>query len=473
MSASVDVKDQKTILGHPIGLFVLFFTEMWERFSYYGMRNLLKLYMVNYLFVTLRQATQGSAVKIAGDPSLVIGWDFLHKFTGGGANVGASASILYGWYTALVYLTPILGGYLADKYWGQRKAVYIGGILMAIGQFMLISDSLFFFALLVIILGNGAFKPNISTQVGALYPEGDSRRDGAFTLFYMGINLGALLCGLVCGTLAFLYGWKYGFASAGVGMILGLVVYTLGGKYLAPDALSRKKEAEKLAPVVNEPLTKAEWKRVWALVALVVLNVVFWMTFEQQGNILQTWSDEKTIWPMLGSFQIPSTWFQNFNPFFVFILAPVLDIFWRWKTKKFGKTSSSVGKMAFGCCVASVAFIVMAFGASSIGAGKGSISWLVVCALLLTIGELYLSPIGLSLVTKVSPVRIVSLMMGIWFLSSFFGNLLMGYVGVLYEKAILTPVEFFLLCAGLLGFVGLAMALFQGPLKKAIGSENS
>jgi POT family proton-dependent oligopeptide transporter len=261
---------------HPPGLFILFFTEMWERFSYYGMRGLLKLYMVNYLFITMRQVLQGGPYNGGGSagsgdrlalPQKLLPTsrrtqlqecmvDKVKELTSGATPVamevatqiaqqtcavGAKASVLYGWYTGLVYLTPFFGGLLADKLFGQRKTVVVGGILMAIGHFVMAFENWFFVALFLLILGNGAFKPNISTQVGNLYGPKDERRDGAFTIFYMGINLGAFICNFVCGTLAAVYGWHYGFAAAGVGMCLGLVIYLAGQRYLAPDAMMRKK----------------------------------------------------------------------------------------------------------------------------------------------------------------------------------------------------------------------------------------
>src|ERR1700722_1876299 len=222
------IPEQPTLFGHPVGLFVLFFTEMWERFSYYGMRGLLKLYMVNYLLVASRQVLQGGTMRAPGNPANVWGWEAIQHLINSDPSTppGAYASVIYGWYTGLVYLTPLVGGYIADRYWGQRKTVFLGGALMAIGHFMMAFQNWFFFALLFLIIGNGAFKPNISTQVGNLYEQGDPRRDGAFTIFYMGINLGAFICMFVCGTLASTYGWHWGFGAAGVGMILGLIVYT-------------------------------------------------------------------------------------------------------------------------------------------------------------------------------------------------------------------------------------------------------
>jgi len=521
---------------HPPGLFILFFTEMWERFSYYGMRGLLKLYMVNYLFITMRQVLQGGAYNGTGTSDLVIGWRFISKLLPSGGDVaacvaekipnltreaaqrltevslpadilqiftdpaifpetaakiaeqkcavGGSASYLYGTYTALVYLTPLLGGILADKLFGQRKTVVVGGLLMAAGHFVMAFENWFFVALFLLILGNGAFKPNISTQVGNLYRKGDDRRDGAFTIFYMGINLGAFICNLVCGTLAAVYGWHYGFGAAGVGMCLGLIIYLAGQRYLAPDNVMKakaahdkgetpkEKAAAKVAPADEKhPLTSEEWKRVGALIALCALNVVFWAVYEQQGNTMQTWADEKTVWPLVFGFKIPSTWFQSFNPFFIFLLAPVLDMFWTWQKKK-GTEPTSVSKMALGCFLLGGSFIFMIVGNKVIGdAGKGSLFWPVACTLILTVGELYLSPVGLSLVTKVSPARIVSMMMGMWFLSSFFGNFLSGVIGALYENRTLNANQFFILLLVLGSATGAAIFAFNRPLRKIIGNH--
>jgi POT family proton-dependent oligopeptide transporter len=509
--------------GHPPGLFILFFTEMWERFSYYGMRGLLKLYMANYLFITVRQVYQGKGFTGAGNPNEVFGWNFIKSILpsvditnptlvteciapkvksmveGDTANgvapiaadlarsiadqicgVEANSSVLYGWYTGLVYLTPFIGGIVADRYLGQRRTVLVGGILMALGHFVMALENWFFVALTLLIIGNGAFKPNVSTQVGNLYAPGDSRRDGAFTIFYMGINLGAFICNFICGTLAAVYGWHYGFGAAGVGMVLGLLLYVFGQRYLAPepkqaaktalvekDGGSFRDDSHKEVPT-KEPFTKSEWSRIGALVALCALNVVFWVVYEQQGNTMQTWADEQTIWPTILGFKIPSTWFQSFNPLCIFVMAPVLDIFWRWQTKK-GTVPGSVSKMAIGCVVLGLSFIVMVIGARVVGADKGSMFWPLFCTFLLTIGELYLSPIGLSLVTKVSPARIVSMMMGMWFLSSFFGNTLSGYVGALYTKM---PKEGFFLLLTVLGVgAGVAMWAFNKPLRKAIGQD--
>jgi POT family proton-dependent oligopeptide transporter len=454
---------------HPPGLVILFFAEMWERFSYYGMRGLLKLYMVNYLFVTLREPLQGCRHAIPactltpGDPNAVFLWGIIRHLVP--PNPAEAASILYGTYIALVFATPVLGGLIADRYLGQRRTVIVGAVLMAIGHFVMALESSFFLALLLLVLGNGAFKPNVSTQVGSLYPQGDSRRDGAFTIFYMGINLGAFISNLICGTLAAVFGWHYGFAAAGVGMLLGLAVYVRGGKHLAADDLG-KRGAAHIAQ--RQPLDPAEKKRVYALIALFALNIVFWAVYEQQGNTMQSWADEQTTWPSVLGFQIPSTWFQSMNPLMIVVLAPLLDIFWSRQARR-GREPSSVTKMAIGSVVLGLSFIVMIVGVRIVGPGKGSPLWPLACAVLLTIGELYVSPIGLSLVTKVSPARIVSMMMGLWFFSNFVGNFLSGPIGVLYTR---WSKESFFLLLTLLGVgAGLAMWAFNRPLRAAVGDK--
>jgi POT family proton-dependent oligopeptide transporter len=456
--------------GHPPGLVILFFAEMWERFSYYGMRGLLKLYMVNYLFVTMREALQGCTklalpcALVPGNPHDVLLLDVAQRFLP--HRPAEAASLLYGTYTALVYFTPFFGGIVADRWLGQRKTVILGGILMALGHFVMAVESSFFLALFLLILGNGAFKPNISTQVGNLYAPSDPRRDGAFTIFYMGINLGAFISNLICGTLAAIYGWHYGFAAAGVGMLLGLFAYLAGHRHLAKDNLTRAELAHSSA---RAALTAGEKRRITALVVLCALNVVFWAVYEQQGNTMQSWADDQTRWPALLGFQIPSTWFQSFNPLVIIVFAPLLDIFWRWQRRRDAEPTT-LTKMALGCIILGASFVVMIVGARVVGEGRGSPLWPLGCTLLLTIGELYMSPIGLSLVTKVAPARMVSMLMGMWLLSSFLGNFLSGAIGVLYTRW--SKDSFFLLLTVFGVGVGLAMLAVRRPLRAAMESEH-
>jgi POT family proton-dependent oligopeptide transporter len=450
------VRTQKTILGHPAGLFVLSSTEMWERFQYYGMRSLLILYMTDFLINGFRSGN----VSILRFGGLERGIQAVF----GPMGVQPLASQIYGLYTALVYLTPLFGGMLADRVLGQRKTVIIGAILLAIGEFMMMQPSLFLCAMFFLIVGNGCFKPNISTQVGSLYAPGDTRRDRAFTAFYVAFNFGAFLSPLICGTLGQRLGWSYGFAAAGVGMIVGLIIYLAGQPYLADDQLKRAKDTH----AEKTPLTQKERNAILGLVVLCAINVVFWAVYEQQGNTLQLFADRNTDWHLFG-FEMPSTWLQAFNPLCMFFLFPLLNGFWSWQARR-GTEISSVGKMAIGSTLLGLSFLPLVYVATGLGAHqKISFLWLFWSTLILTIGELSLSPIGLSLVTKVAPAHLASMLMGVWFLSSFFGNYLTGYLGTFYEK--MSRDSFFLLLASLAVGAGLAMFALNKPLQKAIGKD--
>jgi POT family proton-dependent oligopeptide transporter len=416
---------------HPAGLSVLFFTEMWERFSYYGMRSLLVFYMIKHL-----QFTQ------------------------------VRSSEIYGLYTGFVYFTPLFGGLLADRVLGQRRTVVLGGVLMALGHFLMAVESLFFPALLFLILGNGAFKPNISTQVGSLYPPGDRRRDRAFSLFYMGINLGAFFSPLVCGTLGEKIGFHWGFGAAGVGMVIGLVVYLRGQKLLAPDLIMQARAGEGRR---SEPMTSADWLKIAAIFAMMALSIVFWSVYEQQGNTMALWADANTD-RMIFGWEMPASWFQSFNPLMIFLLVPAVNLLWSWQART-SREPSSVAKMGIGCLLLASAFLILIPPARELSSSpRASLWWLVACTFVLTMGEIYLSPVGLSLVTKVAPARIVSLMMGVWFLSSFFGNYLSGYLGTFWEK--MPKERFFLLMFGLSFGAGLAFFALRKPLKRAMGRES-
>lgn len=456
-SAYDTIHTQKTILGHPAGLFVLFFTEMWERFSYYGMRALLILYMVDYLIKGVRDGS----IHVVGFLSLQSAIQGVF----GPLNVQPLASQIYGIYTAFVYFTPLFGGMLADRYLGQRKAVVIGGILMAIGQFLLAAESMFLFGLLFLILGNGSFKPNLATQVGSLYPPGDPRLDRAYSIYYMGVNLGAFFSPLVCGTLGQKYGWAYGFSAAGVGMVCGLIFYLWGQKFLAKDLLTRTQEGQQKEKV---KLTAKEWKVIFALMVLIVVNAFFWAVYEQQGNTLQLFADRNADWHVFG-WEMPSTWFQSVNPMLIFALTPLLINFWGGQSRK-GTEPGSITKMAVGCILLGVAFVPLVYIARGMGeTEKISFLWLIGSTFILTIGELYLSPIGQSLVAQVAPPSLISMLMGMWFLSNFIGNYLTGYLGTFYET--MSRDGFFIMLGGMALAAGAAIIALGKPLRSAMGHK--
>ncbi len=431
------------LFGHPRALGFLFATEMWERFSYYGMRALLVLYMVEYL---LKPAQADSVLGLASFKATL-------EAVFGPLDPQPFASQIYGFYTGLVYLTPIFGGLLADRVLGQRRTVILGAALMAIGHFMMAFEHLFLLALTVLILGNGCFKPNISTQVGALYAPGDRRRDRAFSIFYVGINLGAFFSPLVCGTLGEEIGWHYGFAAAGVGMTIGLVIYLLATPDLPEDAFAKRE-------IAVESLGRRDWQAIGTILALMIPVSLFWATYEQQGNTIVLWANQYTDRHLLGGFEIPVTWFQALNPFMIFAFTPFIVSLWRWQG---AREPSTVAKMSIGMFLNAASWLIMLAAAHVTGTGQASWLWLFAFFVVITTGELYLSPTSLSLVTKVAPLRLLSMMMGVWLATSFIGNFLAGYLGTFWSS--MTKGDFFLLLAIISATGGLIIALLNRPLR--------
>jgi POT family proton-dependent oligopeptide transporter len=447
--------DKAELFGHPRGLTFLFTTEMWERFSYYGMRSLLTLYMTKYLLLPDHAGNVAGllAVRHALESAL------------GPLDVQPLSSQIWGLYTGLVYFTPIFGGLLADRVLGQRRTVIVGAILMAIGHFMMAIEQLFLVALLTLIIGSGCFKPNISTQVGGLYAPGDHRRDRAYSIFYVGINIGAFLAPLICGTLGQEVGWHYGFAAAGVGMCIGLVIYLSALPLLPQDELHKAKAA----PREHGPITREQWRAVVALLVLFVPNTLFWATYEQMGNTTILWIDgtiDRTIDLFGWTAQIPSTWFLAFNPFMIFAFTPFVVALWaRQATRR--TEPSTITKMALGCGGVVATNLVYAFAAFHAGSGRPSWLWLLAGIAVTTVGELYLSPVGLSLVTKVAPPRMLSMMMGLWLAANFTGGFLAGYIGGYWS--LLPKPEFFLMVAAIAALAGVIIFACRWPLRGALG----
>jgi proton-dependent oligopeptide transporter, POT family len=447
-------RDRAEIFGHPRGLTFLFTTEMWERFSYYGMRSLLVLYMTKYLLLPDRS---GNVIGLLGLKSALEGLF-------GPLDVQPLSSQIWGLYTGLVYFTPIFGGLLADRVLGRRRTVVIGAALMAIGHFMMAVEQLFLFALLALILGSGCFKPNISTQVGGLYAPGDHRRDRAYSIFYVGINIGAFLAPLICGTLGEKAGWHYGFAAAGVGMCIGLCIYLCALPYLPPDELLKAKAAHRERP----PLSREQWRAIIALLVLFIPNTLFWAVYEQIGNTTILWIDtgvDRNINLFGWTAQIPTTWFLAFNPFMIFAFTPFVVTLWARQAAR-GTEPSTVTKMVFGCCGVAVASLIMAYAAFQAGGGRASWLWVLGSVVITTLGELYLSPVGLSLVTKVAPMRILSMMMGIWLATSFTGGFLAGFIGSFWSR--MAKPEFFLMTAAIAALAGAIILSCRWPLKAAL-----
>ena len=449
-----DAPAEKNLFGHPRGLTWLFTTEMWERFSYYGMRAILVLYLTNFLL-------------LPGVSEHVVGYHAIkHLFEtlfNGGQPLGVQpfSSLIYGNYTAFVYLTPFFGGMIADAWIGQRYSVIIGGITMAIAQFVLMVPNLLFVGLGLLIIGNGFFKPNISTQVGNLYKPGDARVDRAFSIFYVGINIGAFFSPLICGTLGEQVGYRWGFFAAGIGMVVGQIIYIMALRTLPPDRIARVKSQTE----TKKPLTSQDWKAVIALILLCIPTTLFWATYEQQGNTINLWAQDFTnrhLIPGVINWEIPVTWFQAFNPFMIFAFTPLVVSLWGRQSRR-GKEPSTVLKMALGNFFLALSYLVMAAAAYTTGTGHASWLWLLGFFVVITFGELYLSPIGLALVARVAPASILSMMMGLWFITSFTGNQLQGYIGSFFSE--MNKTQFFLLCAGLGGVAAVVTWLFERPLR--------
>ena len=437
------------LLGHPPGLAVLFATESWERFSYFGNAALVVLYMVKYLL------DPGRIETVLGFEAVKAGLEFLF----GRLEAQPLASQLFGFYTGLAYFAPVLGGLIADRLIGQRRTVIAGGVLMAIGHFMMTFETLFLVALSMLILGIGAFKPNISTQVGALYAPGDERRDRAYSIFYLGINIGAFLAPLVCGTLAVQYGWHYGFAAAGVGMLVSLGIYLGGRRTLPADALSRRGAVAR----EKEPLAASERRAVLALIAVCAPVTLFWAAYDQQGNTVVLWAEDFTDRSIdLGFWhgEIPSPWFLALNPLMIFVFTPLIVRLWAQQGRH-GTEPFATSKMAFGCLCVALANLVMATAAWS-AIGKASALWLVGYFALATIGELHLAPIGLALISKLAPVRVLSMTMGIWFATTLPGDILAGYLGGFWSS--MAKANFFVMVALVAALAGAGILGVSGVL---------
>ncbi len=428
MNSGVLHREEDLFFGHPKGLFVLFFTEMWERFSYYGMRAILVLYLVS----KTTEANPG------------LGW------------TNGEALALYGWYTMMVYVMSIPGGIIADKFLGQKRAVLYGGILLVAGHSILAVEQMwaFYLGLVLIVCGVGMLKPNISTMVGGLYKKGDIRRDKGFTIFYIGINLGAFLSSIIVGYVGEVYGWHYGFGLAGIGMFLGMVQYLAGQKHLTNvgNYLGSSQDEEDQA-LYNKPLTKVEKDRIIVLLISFVLVIVFWGAFEQAGGLMNIYTKEKTNRMLMG-WEVPASWFQSLNALFIIFLGTLVANYWA-KRKLNGRLASSLFKMMLGLIIMGAGFFFMTGATAQFEAtGSSAMYWLVLAYLFHTIGELCLSPVALSFITKLAPAKYASIMMGVYFAMTGFGSKLAGLLGEwsesLGEYAIFTGIAVFCVVLGLL-----------------------
>ncbi len=497
--ATASVAARAEVLGHPRGLVTLFFTEMWERLSYYGMRALLVLFMTDQVM------------------------------NGGMGLTDTSATAIYGIYTALVYLVALPGGWMADRLIGAQRAVFYGGIIIMLGHFVLAVPSVnaFFIGLLLVVLGTGLLKPNVSAIVGELYPQGDPRRDAGFSIFYMGINVGAMLGPLVCGSLAQNpnFGWHYGFAAAGVGMLFGVIQFRQTRDYLgtaglepdssgdaAKDAASRRRGWKMLGVAMAalvvlvvlgltggiefDPvkisrmstygivgvtaaffiylfmfghLTTVEKKRVVVFIALLLGSAMFWSGFEQAGSSLNIFADRYTRLE-LSWITLYSTWFQSVNSIFIILFAPVFAYMWVWLAKR-NLNPSTPAKFGFGLVLLALGFFMMVLASTIVARGELAVpTWLILTYLFHTFGELALSPVGLSATTKLAPHRYVGQMMGIWFVSIALGNLIAGQIAGEFDpdNVAAFPEQYWGIVMTTAG-TGIILLVLAKPLKKLMG----
>ncbi len=436
----------RAITGHPKGLAVLCFTQMWERFSFYGMRALLILYLTEQLLLP------GHVEHVAGYPQLAGALTALF----GPMSVQAISSQIYGLYGALTFLTPLFGGLIGARWIGTHRAVFVGGAIIALGHLMMAFEASFLFALLAIIVGSGLFTPNISAQVGMLYAAGDDRRDGGYSLFYLGINIGAFLAPLVCGTVGEIYGWHYGFSLAAVGMTAGLVLYALNMRHLA--ARTPIEATTKRAPVAR--------RTILTVVAVMALSVLFWAAYEQIGNAMVLWLRDASDLHVTNGFALKITWFQAVNPFVILVGTPALLALWGGLARR-GREPSSVAKMASGCLLFTSAFALLATVAAVTGMeGRAHWAWTVLAIALMTLGELHLAPTSWSMFSRLAPPGREALLMGLWLLPLFAGSYLAGVIGSHWEA--MPHAGFFLLVGSLaataaLGFVVLWLVQRHRP----------
>lgn len=439
------IDTQETLFGHPKGLAILFFTEMWERFSYYGMRGILVLFLVS--------TTKGG-----------FGW------------TNEEALKLYGIYTMMVYLMSIPGGILADKYLGQKKAVIIGGFTLVAGHLLMAYPPIwaFYTALCLIIVGTGLLKPNISTMVGGLYRQGDERRDSGFTIFYIGINVGALLASLIVGYVGETYGWHYGFSLAGFGMVLGQIVFIWGRKYLKGVGSLEKEEKDENTIFSKKQervsrgfmgFNKVEWDRINAILLTFIIVLVFWASFEQAGGLMNLYAKQYTDRVVMG-WEIPASWLQGLNAFFIITTGGFVAALWVSLARK-RKNPPSIFKMGLGTSVLGLGFIFMVFASLERNAAADNLSslhWLVFAYLFHTLGELALSPVSLSFITKVAPKRIVASMMGLYWAVMGLGNYVASWIGIWAQR--LGELEIFASIAAFTILVGIALMFLTGKINK-------
>jgi len=432
--------------GHPKGLAYLAFTEMWERFSYYGMTSMLALYMVQQLL-------------LPGHAGHVLGLAGLRTVLGGDRLTAEEfASLIYGWYSGLVYFTPILGGWIADRWLGAKRTVVLGALLMSAGHIAMAFDASFLIALALLITGSGCLKGNISAQVGRLYPVAEeSRRTQGYTIFSAGINIGAVLGPLACGGVGAAYGWHYGFGLAGALMILALVIYLAGQRHL-PDRGARRER------IAYPPLTQAEKRRTWLLILVIGLTVFANTAYPMIWSIGILWVDQHvSLATPLGA--VPASWFNSVDAFASIVAVPPLVALWRWQARR-GREPGDVAKIGIGSALTGVSALVLAAGAALAGTGAVAVWWPLIGFFGMGVAFLYYWPVLLALVSQAAPAKVNATLMGGAFLALFAGSVAMGWVGTFYDR--MSPAAFWTLDAGIAFAGAVLVAILNRPLARAL-----
>jgi len=424
---------EATWFGQPRGLTILFLTNMWEQFSYYGMRALLVYYMTR---------------------TLLLGQE--------------NSSYIYGAYTAFAYFTPIIGGTIADRWLGKRRAVIIGAVTMAAGHFMMTFEPAFYVALATIALGNGLFLPTLPSQINDLYKADDPRRAWAYNVYYVGVNVGGFLAPLICGTLGELYGWHWGFGAAGIGMLGGLVIYLAGAKYLPPEAKPEEARLAAAAAAATAPATRNR-DTYLLLLAIGLAVTVFRGAYEQVGNTVALWAGSGVDRGLAGM-MIPMTWFQSLNPLLVMLMTPFLIARWR-RLAESGREFSPMKKMAAGALIVALAYLILAAATAFAGNGQASWLWLAGFFLIFTLGEIYILPNGLGLFARLAPPRFGATTVAAWYLAIFSGSLAAGFVGSFWSS--MSHQIFFVMLAAIATLAAGFLFLLDRPAARVIAGPNS
>ncbi|MBV9991123.1 MAG: peptide MFS transporter [Alphaproteobacteria bacterium] len=427
--AATPMSDGHDWFGHPRGLTILFLTEMWSQFSFFGMRALLVYYMTK---------------------ELLIGQ--------------AHSSYIYGIYSSFVYFTPLIGGAISDHWLGRRRAVILGASIMAFGHFMMAFEPLFYPALATIVIGNGLFLPSLASQINYLYAPGDPRRATAYNVYYVGVNLGAFLAPFVCGTVGELYGWHWGFALAGIGMMIGLLTYLGGGRYLPRSDAETVTSAAPALDGQTAAQTRTAPGTYLLLASVIAIVVIFRAAYEQSGNTIALWADSGIDRHVGAAFQVPMTWFQSLNPLMIFLFTPVIVAWWARAARR-GRAQSTLAKMATGGFVVALSYLLLASVAAWAGPERANWLWLVLFFLVYTTGELFILPVGLGLFGRLAPRGFAATAIAAWFVAAFFGNLAAGGVGSLWST--MTPATFFVV-TGVLAALSGALLLCLVPWARGI-----